>query len=361
VAAKTNSTRTFIELRKEIRSGKTRPIYFLCGEETFYLDAIQEEIMRLMPADLKAFNFDVLYGTEVRLDKVLTIARSFPMMAERRIVILRDFSALFDKMPASDDNDEDTGVSSIEPLFTYLARPNPSTILVFVDKKLLAGNTKLGIAFQKNEQAHYAVFDPISVDELPEWIIEWTRHNHQRTIEPRAAQVLAGNTGSDLLLLSTEIDKLCTFKDTSLAITDKDVHQLVGFSRQISVFELKEALIKRNIPQSLQIAEQILHTTKTTDVGEVLRIVSFFYSMFSNIWQIKRLSDKGIPLKEIQGALGVKSDFYFQNLVKEARSFRSDQMPLIFEALLDADKALKGMGKMDAREILFLLIKRIAV
>lgn len=361
MATNSNSTQNFVALRKEIRSGQLRPVYFLGGEETFYLDAIQDEINRLMPDDLRAFNFDLYYGSEVRLEQILTVARSYPMMADRRIVVVRDFWSLFERMPGAltEESDEDTGVSPVEPLFTYLNNPNPSTLLVFVDKKSPPANTRLGAAFRVQGKSQVAQFDPIPEGALPEWIIEWAQHTYQRRIEAGAALELASRTGSDLLQLSTELDKLCTFKDSSQTITEQDVRQLVRISREISVFELKNAIIAKNIPMALQVAEQILLTSKTTDVGEVLRINAFFYSMFSNIWQIQRLTQKGLSSKDIQKAIGVKSEYYFNNLVKEARNFKPERIPIIFEALLDTDKSVKGMGRMEARDVLFLLIKRI--
>ncbi|MCH8494872.1 MAG: DNA polymerase III subunit delta [Balneolales bacterium] len=367
MAKQSNSTALFQLFRKEITSGNPKPVYFFCGEESFYVDALQDCIIELMPADMRDFNLDVLYGTEHSLDKVLGIARSYPMMSDRRIVILRDFSAVFDPRNKStnvdsenpDEEDESNSTASVELLINYLNKPNPSAILVMIDKKAPSGNTKLGRAVTKKEHVGFGSFDPIPEERLPEWIVEWAKVTHKRVIEPRAAQVMARLTGSDLLLVSTELDKLFTFKNNDESISEDDVRKLVTVAREYSVFELKEALFSKNIANTLTIAEQILHTSKSTDVGEVIRIVSFFYSVFSNIWQIQRLTQKGIPSKQIQTTVGVKSDFYFRNLTKDSKAFPANQMPLIFEALLDADRSVKGMSKLEAKDILFLLLRRI--
>lgn len=360
-----NSTHIYQQFVKEIRSGNPRPVYFFCGEESFYTDALQEEIIGLLPAELRDFNMDILYGTELSLEKVLGIARSYPMMADRRIVLLREFSGLFaprkNTAPQEDEQEsiEEEVPASTEMLITYLQKPNPSTILAITDQKAPNAGTKLGKAIIKNELVGYANFEPIAEESLPEWISEWTQAKYSRVIEPKAAQVMARLTGSDLILVSKEIDKLCTYKDSGASISEEDVKKLVTPSREYSVFELKEAVFARNLTQTLWIVEQILHTSKTTDVGEVIRIVSFFYSVFTNIWQIQRLTQKGLPSAQIRSTVGVKSEWYFNNLVRDSRVFPYEQMPLIFEALLDADRAVKGMSHMDADDILFLLFRRI--
>jgi DNA polymerase-3 subunit delta len=362
----TNSTTLYQQFVNELRSGNPRPVYFFCGEESFYTDALQEEIEALLPVELRDFNMDILYGTEQTLEKVLGVARSYPMMAERRIVILREFSGLFAPRKRSEstdgeneNNDREAVPASTEMLIGYLLKPNPSTILAIVDQKSPNAGTKLGKAIIKNDMVGYATFDPIPEERLPEWIVDWTRSSHKREIQSKAAQAMARLTGSDLTLVSKEIDKLCTFKDSGEPIDESDVKKLVTPSREYSVFELKEALFSKNITQTLWVTEQMLHTSKTTDVGEVIRIVSFFYSVFINIWQIQRLTQKGLAAAQIRSTIGVKSEWYFNNLVRDSRAFSYEKIPLIFEALLDADRSVKGMSKLGAEDILFLMFRRI--
>jgi DNA polymerase III subunit delta len=364
VAANTTSIQLFQHYKTELTSGKTLPVYFFCGDETFYTDALQDIILDLMPAELRDFNLDILYGSEHTVDKVLGLTRSYPMMADRRIVILRDFSALFDRASSKNDDEEGSGTKSssgsgIDIFLNYIDNPNPLTLLAIIDKKVPAGNTRLGKSVSKNPKVGYARFDSIPEEQLPAWITDWTTSHFGKKIKPDASQLLARLTGSDLLLVSTELDKLCTFKNTSEEILVDDVRKLVAPVREISVFELKEALFSKNMAKSLSIAEQILYTSKSTDVGEVIRIVSFFYSVFSNIWQIQRLTQKGLPSAEIRTSIGVNSDWYFRNLVKDSKVFPPDHMPQIFEALLDADRSVKGMSKMQAKDILIITIKRI--
>src|SRR5699024_9456554 len=141
-------------------------------------------------------------------------------------------------------------------------------------------------------------------------------------------------------------------------ITAADIKKILQSYREYSVFELKDALFSRNMENSLFIVEQILQNTKNT-TGEIIRTAGFFYNAFSNIWQIRWLAAGGKTKSQIQTTLGIGSNWYFNQLWKEASKFELNEMPKIFEALTDADSAAKGFSKMDPHGIFFLMIKRI--
>lgn len=344
--AKSTSIDTFKELLRELRQGKEiKPIYYLYGEETFFIDLIQEEIEKLIPADQKDFNFDLLYGSDVSPAQVLGIARSFPMMAERRVVIVRDFLKL----------GENTDDGNLNDFAAYADQPNPATVLCLIDSKYPDKRTALGKTLKK---AGVHEFDALPPYKLPEWVIDWTRHSHNKTMEPEAARILSEMAGQDLTLLSTEIDKVCTFVDTSDRITTDDIKKTSGSYRDYSVIELKNAVLNRNLEQALGIAEQML-LKNNYSAGEVIKTVGFFYNVFGNIWQICRLTGKGLTKDEVQSQLGMKGNYFFNAQWAEASRFSLAEMPGIFEALLDADSAAKGFSTLDTSTIFLLLIKRI--
>lgn len=351
--AKKTSIELYGEILNEIRSEDRKPVYFLCGEEEFFLDKLQEEIEKLIPEDQKDFNFDLLYGRDVTPEKVLSIIRSFPMMAEFRIVILRDFKEL-----------EGYGVNAegyqgeVEDLIPYFKQPNPTTLFVCIDTKKPHGKSKVARALRKNEFVGFHEFEEVPDYRLPDWILSWAQNNHRKKLEPPAAQMLAQYVGNNLKLLASEIEKVCTFADSADVISEDEIKEIIGLYREYSVFDLKDAIIARNLEKSLFIAEQMLHHSKSA-AGEIIRSVGFFYSMFSNIWQINYLSRKGQTKKEVQKQLGINSNWYFNRLWKEASTFHLSEMPRIFEALMDADRASKGFSTMDQPGIFFLLIKRI--
>lgn len=349
---KGQTLQTFRNLYKEIKNGQlSKPVYYLHGEEIFLIDLIQDEIEKVMPPGEKDFNYDLLYAGEITPDKVLNIARSYPMLAERRIVIVRDFLK-FDDPP--------DGNRCIEFL-DYLKNPNPSTSLFIIDRKFPDKRRELGKFINSKEaNRHIGIFEFSSIpeSELTDWVINWASYTHNRNISVNAAQLLSHLVGQDLKLLSTEIEKLCTFVDSKELINDNHVKKITESYREYNVFELKEAVISRNLDKSLMIAEQMLLKSNNS-TGELFKTVGFFYSVFSNIWQICRFREKGLNKTQIQEQIGEKRSYFFNKQFSEASNFHLSEMSNIFEALLDTDRSLKGFSTMDNPTIFFLLIKRI--
>jgi DNA polymerase III subunit delta len=349
LARKTDSIEQFRKVFRDIKSGKEiRPVYYFYGEEDFFKDLLQDEIEKLVPPEQKDFNFDLIYGNDSTPGKVLGIARSYPMMAERRVVIVKDFLKLGEK---SDDG-------SLNDFVSYVQQPNPSCVLCLIDNKFPDKRTGLGKELNNSRNVAGYEFDNVKEYQLADWISDWTRNIHKREIEPAAAQILGQMVGPDLKLLSTEIDKVCTFVDTSESIQKEHIKKISGSYRDYSVIELKEAVVNRNLNAALGISEQMLHKSNYS-VGEVIKTLGFFYNVFSNIWQIRRLTEKGLAKDQVQAELGIKSRYVFDMQWKEASRFRLAEMPRIFEALLDADRAAKGFGTLDTSAIFLLLLKRI--
>jgi DNA polymerase-3 subunit delta len=348
-AKKQNSANIFNQVVQEINTGQLKPAYYLYGEEEFYLDQLLEKFSNLLQPHEKDFNFDLLYGQDITPAKALAIARSFPMMAERRVLIIRNFMQT---------GKGASGEGDMNDFISYFENPNTSCLLVMFDTKKPAGNTKLGKAIAKNQHVGFHHFEPMPDYLIPDWVISWVRSHHKKNIDGAAAQLLSQFVGNNLQLLSTEIDKVCTFVDTSEEVTEADVKKIIGSYREYTAIELKEAVIKRDLAKALYISEQMLQHSKS-DTGELIRLVGFFYSVFVNIWQIRRLAEKGNAKNQIQSELGINNAWYFNKLWDDASNFRYGDMPRVFEALLDADKSIKGFSTLDSTSILFLLVKRL--
>ncbi len=345
-AKKANSKDVFNQLVQEISSNQLKPVYYLFGEEEFYLDQLLDKFTEVLPVHERDFNFDLLYGQDVTLGKVVSIAKSYPMMAERRVLIIRNF------LQAG------KGGEDLQNFIHYLEHPNPTCLLVLFDTGKPAANTNLGKALAKNKNVGYHQFESLADYLIPDWVIAWVKSHHKKQIAPAAAQLLAQFVGNNLQLLSTEIDKVCTFVDTSDSVSEADVKKIIGSYREYTAIELKEAIVKRNLERALYISEQMLQHAKS-DTGELIRLVGFFNSVFTNIWQIRRLAEKGQSKSQIQSELGIASAWYFNKLWDDAANFSYSDMPRVFEALLDADRSIKGFSTLDSTSILFFLVKRI--
>jgi len=351
--AKQTSIELFNKVQEELTSGKRKPVYYLCGDEEFFLDRLQDTVEQLVPAENQDFNFDLLYGRDVTPEKVLAIIRSFPMMADLRVVILKDFHHLNRSVPGQEGDG-----GTVNDLISYFKQPNPSTLFVIIDSRKPDLRTNVGKAIKQGDQIGLYEFQEVPDYRLPDWIIEWIQKEYDKQIDPAAAQLLGQFVGNNLQVLSTEIDKVCTFVDSSDKIEERDVKKIIGLYREYSVIELKDSLLERDLDQSLYIAEQMLQHSKA-DTGEIIRTVGFFFSVFSNIWQIRRLIEKDNTKKQVQEELGIKNTWYFNQLWKDASTYRLHEMPRVFEALLDTDRAAKGFTSLDPATILLLMIKRI--
>ncbi len=354
MARKTPSNKIYQQVLGELRSGKLKPIYYLYGEEDFYLDKLFHEFSNLIPPEQKDFNYDLLYGQDITPARALSIARSFPMMAERRLLVIRNFR----EIAKTKEEEGAAPTGHVNDFISYVENPNPSTILLLIDEKRLPANTNLGKAIKNSDNVGLFKFEFLPDNLTPDWVVDWARSQHNKEIQPAAAQLLAQFVGNNLQLLSTEVDKVCTFVDTSDTISQADVKKVIGSYREFTVIELKEAIIRRDMEQSLYIAEQILQHAKS-DTGELIRLVGFFHSVFVNIWKILRLSEKGLTKNQVQSELGITSSWFFNTLWEEAIQFHYGEMPRIFEALYDADRSSKGFSTLDPTSILFFLIKRI--
>jgi len=329
-----------------------KPVFYFYGEETFFIDRLQDEVEKLVPPEQRDFNFDLLYGSETTPRKILDIARSYPMMAENRVVIVREFLKAGEKIPE--------GEGHLNDFESYLKNPNPQTVLCLIDEKHPDKRMSLGKALNKKDSAAAVFqFDHLPDYKLADWVTGWVSHEYKKQINPQAAQILSQMVGNNLQLLSIEIDKVCTFVDTKKEINIEHVKKIIGSYREYSMIELKEALVSRDLDKSLGIAEQML-LKSNAEAGEVIRTVGFFYSVFGNIWQIRRLIEKGLNKQQVQNELGVNNNWIFNRQWQDASGFRLAEMPGIFEALLDADRAAKGFSTLDTSSILLLLITRIA-
>lgn len=323
------------------------PVSCLCGEEQFYIDQIQEKLSTLLPEDQRDFNLDLFYGSEITVDQLFSVARSYPMMAEKRVVIVREFMSI----------KQGNGASFPDLLEHYLAEPNPLTLLCLIDSSLPDKRTALG-KLLTGKKIRFYPFDRLPDYKVPDWIQDLTQHRFKKKMDAQAAVYLSELVGNDLRLLSTEVEKVSTFVDTKERITKQDVEKITGTYKEKSVIELSNAIFSRNLDQALKISEQVLLNSET-GLPEVLKTIGLLTSSFSNVWQILRLKEKRYNLSQIQEALNIPNQFYFKRLIESADSFQLAEMPSIFEALLDADRAAKGFTTMNAESILPILVHRI--
>ena len=328
----------------DLKAGKYAPVYFLQGEESFYIDLISNyiEAHALSEAE-KGFNQVILYGKDVTMAAVLTNARRFPMMAERQVVIVKE---------AQDIQDLNKEIGP-KLLLDYLTKQVPSTILVFCHKhKSLDKRRELG---KKVDQ--YAVMlntKKMYDNQLPEFVYEYMKEKKIQ-VDDRAVQVLCEYVGNDLHRLANEIDKLIISLPSGGSISVDQVMNQVGVSKEYNIFELQKAILQRD---SLLANKIVNYFESNTKKNPMIPVVAFLYSFFSKLLMATQVADKSE--KGLASELKV-SPYAVRDYTLALRQYPQVKIIDNIAALKDADLKLKGVntGSADEGQIFRELVWRI--
>jgi DNA polymerase III subunit delta len=328
----------------ELRAGKYAPVYFLQGEESFYIDLISNYIeANALSESERSFNQVIMYGKDVTMAAILTNARRFPMMSERQVVIVKE---------AQDIQDLNKEIGA-KLLLDYLTKQVPSTVLVFCHKhKTLDKRRELG---KKIDQ--YAVMlntRKLYDNQLPDFVYEYA-HEKKVTIDEHAVQVLCEYVGNDLHRMANEIDKLIISLPQNGSINVDQVMTQVGISKEYNVFELQKAILQRD---SLLANKIVNYFESNTKKNPMIPVVAFLYSFFSKLLMATQVADKGE--KGLASELKV-SPYALRDYTLALRQFPLPKIIDNLASIKDADLKLKGVntGSADEGQIFRELIWRI--
>lgn len=327
----------------DLKNRKYAPVYFLQGEETFYIDLISNYIEEnaLSPAD-KGFNQVVVYGKDAAMATILTHARRFPMMAERQVVLVKEAQEIQDI----------TKDSGSKLLLDYLRNPAPTTILVFCHKhKTLDKRKDLG---KKIDQYSVSLTcKKIYDNQLPDFISEYAREK-KINIDDRAIMALCEFVGNDLHRLTNEIDKLLISAGAG-SITVEHVMHGVGVSKEYNIFELQKAIIRKDTLLANRIVNYFEANTRK---NPMIPVVAFLYSFFSKLLAASQCPDKSD--KGLVSSLKI-SPYAAKDYVYALRQYPTEKIIYTISSLKEADLKLKGVnsGSDTEGQILRELIYRI--
>ncbi len=331
---------SFDDLVTAFRHGRFAPLYFFYGEEGWFMDELQRlAVEHAVAPHERDFNLDVVFGPEATAQAVLSQCAQFPMMAERRLVIVRGFEKLADN-----------------GLFKgYAEGPNPqATVLLLCHNK---PNTSAHPYRALKEHATWSHFEPLKDRQLPGWVEARFRSKKVET-EAGAAQMLAEMSGPDLRALAAEVDKLITYVGERRRVERDDVLRAAGHSAEQNPFELQNALAAGDVPRALTIADALLAQAGNRR-GEALKIVGLLTAYVTKLWKLTGCLAAGLPESQWAGQIGVPP-FYVREYAQAARRFGSASLRRAFDALLAADLELKGASHRDERLILTLALRRVA-
>ncbi len=304
----------------DIKNGKAAPIYFLMGEEPYYIDGISDYIEdNLLSEEEKGFNQMVLYGRDVSIDDIVSNAKRYPMMAERQVVIVKEAQDL---------------ARTIENLVSYVENPQPTTVLVVCYKyKKLDARKKLSKAVKQKG----VLFESKKLyeNQVPDWIRR-VMAGKGYTISPKAAQMLTEFLGNDLSKVNNELEKLQLILKPGEQITPQIIEENIGISKDFNNFELQNAIGAKDIKKAFGIVQYFAQNPKN---HPIVMTVALLYSFFSKLLKYHSLTDRSQAPK----VLGV-SPYFIKDYEMAARHYPMKKVSKIVSVIREVDMKSKGVG-----------------
>ncbi len=312
---------TYSETIKRIKKGEFDPCYFFHGEETFLADELSDLIIqKTFNAPKDDFNLHIFYGKDASVNDILQASMSFPMLADRKIVILREADQL----------------KQIDAFEDYLKKPTTTTSLIFICAK-----PDLRKKLWKNlkDFATTVEFKPLAEQHLAEWMISYLAERNKK-LNDQALMLLNARLDTSLREINSQLDKLCTFVGDRESITEEDVESVVGISRQYNVFELCNAIGQKNLPQTLHIYQQMMHSG-----GEPVYMIVMIHRHFISLLGLKELITSGqSPQSAISTMMKEYKFFLRSDILPQVKNYTLKEIQFSFNALIEADTQLKSSG-----------------
>lgn len=310
------------QLVNDIKKGNIKPIYFLMGEESYYIDKISDFIEdNVLAEEEKGFNQMVLYGRDVSIDDIVGNAKRYPMMAERQVVIVKEAQDLS---------------RTIEKLVSYAENPQPTTVLVVnykykkLDKRkaLYKIINKIGVVYESKK---------LYENQVAEWIRRVLSPKGY-SISPKAAQMLVEFLGTDLSKINNELEKLQLIIPKEQQITPELIEENIGISKDFNNFELRKAVGERNVLKVHQIVNYFADNPKD---NPMVVTVSLLYNFFSQLLHLHGLNDRS-P-RAIASSLRI-NPYFVNEYVNAARNYPMKKVSGVIATLRDFDVKSKGVG-----------------
>jgi DNA polymerase III subunit delta len=311
-----------LKIINDIKSGNIKPIYFLMGEEPYYIDKLSEYIEHnILQEHERDFNQTVLYGRDVTIEDIVGAAKRFPMMSDKQVIIVKEAQELS---------------RTIEKLESYAMNPQSTTVLVICykyktldkRKKVTKVLEKAGVVFESKK---------LYENQVGEWL-KRVLAGKKLSIEPKASAMLVDFLGTDLSKIANEIDKLAIILPQGSVITPTAIEENIGFSKDFNVFEFRKSIGERDQLKAFQIANHFAQNPKD---NPMVMTTSLVFSFFSQLLQYHGLKDKN-P-KNVASVLKV-NPFFLKDYDVALRNYPMKKVSQIVAVLRDIDVKSKGVG-----------------
>ena len=343
-----DSVAAYEQLAGQIAARRFVPIYLLMGEESYFIDAIAEQIATTVLGEAeRAFNQLTVYGRDSEAGQVINLCRQMPMMGSYQVVILKEAQQL----------------RGLDKLSLYTQKPSPTTILVICHKEKNADRRS---AFYKGCAANGAVLESVRPRdyEIASWLQRFIA-GKGLAIDTKALSMLTDHLGTDLAKISNELGKLLlSLPEGTKKITDAHIEQNIGISKDFNNFELCKAVTGQNLEQALRIAD---HFARNPKDNPLLVTILALFNQFREIFRINYLRwlsrHKGVPFPsdtELIGILRMNNAYALGELKQTSARWDNRRVFRILGLLREYDAKSKGMnagGAPDGELLRELLLK----
>lgn len=314
---------TFDSIMHDLKQRNYLPIYYLMGEESFYIDKISDYIAEnVLTPEERDFNMTVMYGADVTGKDVVEVARRYPMMSEHQVVIVKEAQKL----------------KGLEPLEKYVEKPLASTILVFCHKygvadrrkKVYSEMAKVGVVFESKK---------LRDRDLIPFIGKYLQARGA-SIDPKSEQIIADSIGPDLNRLTSELDKvLIALPADDKRVTPEVVERQIGVSKDFNTFELRDAIVNRNVYKANQIANYFDINPKA---GSFYQILPLLFNYFQNL-MIAFYCPQRASQEAVAKWLDLKSPWAAKDYMTGMRNYSGMKVMQIISKIREIDAKSKGI------------------
>jgi DNA polymerase-3 subunit delta len=313
---------TFEQIVTQIKARKFSPVYLFMGDEPYYIDKLTDMLTdTVLPKEERDFNQTIVYGMETDVTSVITMARSYPMMSDYQLIVIKEAQNL----------------SKIEELEVYVKNPLQSTILVLnykngspdKRKKLYAAIDKNGVIFESKKIPEYRI---------PAFISSYIQSKNL-SIDQKSAQMLSDYLGNDLSKLTNEIAKLLiAIPAGQRQITADLIEENIGISKDFNNFELLNAVINKNVFKVIQIADYFEKNPKNNPMVVTMSVLFNFFSNLMICYWAKNRTEQGIAAE-----LGFRNPYQAKDYVTALKNYNAFKCMEIIRFLRIYDAKSKGV------------------
>ena len=333
-----------IEIINQLKKRNFSPVYFLCGEEPYYIDLISNYIeQHLLSEDERSFNQTILYGRDTDISGVVAEAKRFPMMSDYTLVIVK----------------EAQNIKKWDELLPYLEKQLISTVLVLCHKYGKPdGRTSFGAKIKK--LSVYLESKKLYDNQVPDWISAFVK-NKKYSIHPKASLLISEYLGNDLSKIANEINKLSINLKEGSEISEQHIQENIGISKEYNPFELQAALGSRDVLKSNKI---IHYFAQNINDHPPQMIIPILYGYFVKIMMFQKVADnnKNPKNQRIDAAKALKvNPFFLKDYEVASRNYSPLKLVEIISILRKADLKSKGVDNIntDSSELMKETVYRI--